>query len=402
MEPRKKYTQMVKKPFHISKACLDLTAATDERVQVMCGYDNRKYLLCTLQKDTCIQSSLDLNFDVGTEVSFITNGNAHVHLTGYLIQDEEPSDFGDDDADMDISLGDITTSNIISPGKRSKAPKSDNQPNGLSAKLEKRIAALSKDAPPAKKSKTMELLQDIEDDEDDEDDSDVDLDALLNDNSALDEEDDVFDEEADSDEGEEEEDGEEAEDEEVSDEEEEDGDDWEDESEEDEDDEVVDVIPPKQNGVAKKTKETKESPQQSAKKAKTETKPVEKKQQQKQQTPAKTPGKKTIEGGVIIEDLRQGQGAPAKQGKMVQVFYEGRFKTNNKVFDSATKGAGFKFRLGRGEVIRGWDAGVPGMKVGGKRRIICPPNMAYGAKGSPPTIPPNSTLVFEVELKNVQ
>ncbi|KAK4883663.1 hypothetical protein RN001_006982 [Aquatica leii] len=67
----------------------------------------------------------------------------------------------------------------------------------------------------------------------------------------------------------------------------------------------------------------------------------------------------------------------------------------------SNKGAGFKFRLGKQEVIKGWDVGVVGMKVGGRRRIICPPAMAYGQKGSPPAIPPNSSLVFEVELKNV-
>lgn len=77
-------------------------------------------------------------------------------------------------------------------------------------------------------------------------------------------------------------------------------------------------------------------------------------------------------------------------------------KSNNKVFDSTKTGKGFSFKLGRGEVIRGWDVGVAGMKVGSKRRITCPPNMAYGAKGAHPAIPGNATLVFDVELRGVQ
>lgn len=77
-------------------------------------------------------------------------------------------------------------------------------------------------------------------------------------------------------------------------------------------------------------------------------------------------------------------------------------KSNNKVFDSAKSGKGFSFDLGRGDVIRAWDIGVAGMKVGSKRRITCPPAVAYGAKGAPPSIPPNATLVFDVELRNVK
>lgn len=108
-----------------------------------------------------------------------------------------------------------------------------------------------------------------------------------------------------------------------------------------------------------------------------------------------------VAGGVTIEDLRPGKGPEAKTGRRVSVYYEGRLKSNNKVFDSTKAGDGFKFSLGRGEVIKGWDAGVLGMKVGGKRRITCPPHAAYGARGSPPTIPPNATLVFDVELRGV-
>lgn len=83
------------------------------------------------------------------------------------------------------------------------------------------------------------------------------------------------------------------------------------------------------------------------------------------------------------------------------VYYVGRLKSNNKQFDATTGGAGFKFRIGRGEVIKGWDIGVAGMKVGGKRRLTIPAGYAYGARGSPPVIPPNATLVFEIELRGL-
>ena len=101
--------------------------------------------------------------------------------------------------------------------------------------------------------------------------------------------------------------------------------------------------------------------------------------------------------GVIIEDLEVGTGKKAESGKKVKVFYSGKLKSTGKVFDASLKKP-FAFRLGRSEVIKGWDIGVSGMCVGGKRRITCPPEKAYGRAGAPPTIPPNSTLIFDVTL----
>uniref|UniRef100_A0A1B6C3V3 peptidylprolyl isomerase n=1 Tax=Clastoptera arizonana TaxID=38151 RepID=A0A1B6C3V3_9HEMI len=112
--------------------------------------------------------------------------------------------------------------------------------------------------------------------------------------------------------------------------------------------------------------------------------------------------KKTLEGGVIIQDLKVGIGAMAKNGKQVSVYYTGYLKGSNKIFDSITQSNGFQFKLGRGEVIKGWDVGVVGMKVGGKRIITCPPDSAYGSKGSPPNIPPNSTLIFDIEMIGIK
>ncbi len=102
-----------------------------------------------------------------------------------------------------------------------------------------------------------------------------------------------------------------------------------------------------------------------------------------------------------IEDLTKGQGPEAVRGKTVEVHYTG-WLTDGKKFDSSVdRNEPFSFRLGAGEVIEGWDRGVAGMKVGGKRKLTLPPELAYGARGAPPDIPPNATLVFEVELLSV-
>lgn len=102
-----------------------------------------------------------------------------------------------------------------------------------------------------------------------------------------------------------------------------------------------------------------------------------------------------------IEDLTVGNGAEAVAGKKVTVHYTG-WLTNGTKFDSSLdRGQPFPFPLGAGRVIQGWDKGVAGMKVGGKRRLTIPPQMGYGERGAPPVIPPNSTLIFEVQLLGV-
>lgn len=102
-----------------------------------------------------------------------------------------------------------------------------------------------------------------------------------------------------------------------------------------------------------------------------------------------------------IDELKVGTGAEARAGKRVTVHYVGTL-TDGKKFDSSRdRDEGFDFTLGAGEVIKGWDQGVAGMKVGGMRKLTVPPELAYGARGFPPVIPPNSTLVFEVELLEV-
>jgi len=106
--------------------------------------------------------------------------------------------------------------------------------------------------------------------------------------------------------------------------------------------------------------------------------------------------------GLKIEDLVGGTGAEAKAGDTVSVHYTG-WLINGTEFDSSLKrGQPFEFTLGQGRVIQGWDEGVAGMKVGGKRKLTIPPELGYGARGSGSQIPPNSTLVFEVELLEIK
>ncbi len=102
------------------------------------------------------------------------------------------------------------------------------------------------------------------------------------------------------------------------------------------------------------------------------------------------------------EDMTAGKGAEAVSGKTVSVHYTG-WLTNGTKFDSSVdRGQPFKFKLGSGQVIKGWDEGVKGMKVGGKRKLTIPPDMGYGARGAGGLIPPNATLVFDVELLGVE
>ena len=110
----------------------------------------------------------------------------------------------------------------------------------------------------------------------------------------------------------------------------------------------------------------------------------------------------TTSSGLQYIDQVVGTGDTAKAGQTVSVHYTG-WLTNGKKFDSSVdRGQPFSFRLGVGQVIKGWDEGVQGMKVGGKRKLTIPSNLGYGARGAGGLIPPHATLVFDVELLGVQ
>lgn len=123
---------------------------------------------------------------------------------------------------------------------------------------------------------------------------------------------------------------------------------------------------------------------------------------------AKTKPKVSVPQGappkeLAINDLEEGSGDEAKSGDRVTVQYVGLNYKNGKEFDSSwSRNEPFPLTLGAGEVIPGWEQGIEGMKVGGRRELIIPPELAYGETGYPPSIPPNETLVFVIDLLEVE
>jgi len=110
----------------------------------------------------------------------------------------------------------------------------------------------------------------------------------------------------------------------------------------------------------------------------------------------------TTPSGLKYEVLKKGTGAVAKAGQNVSVHYTGWLTDGTKFDSSVDRGTPFQFSLGAGQVIKGWDEGVAGMKVGEKRKLTIPPDLGYGERGAGGVIPPNATLVFDVELLGVQ
>jgi len=423
IKPGKRYETEVQEPFRITKACIEPSTAKDGKVTsvyVECD-NNEEFILANLNLKN-FNESLDLSFNAGEKICFKVDGSGTVHMTGNLVEDipESGDPFEhlnmDDSSEDDSEAMEDSEEETVEAGDKIKEV-SEKEASKLKRKQDQ------EDQGKKKKTKVTEngdstmdtTLGDLDDtenfaeEEDSEESEDDDSDEADTTGAAASDDDSDDDEEDSSSEEEEEE--EESPKKKVESPVKKDVKTPKQAQEPKSKTPKVDAkTPSKQDDKSKTPKVDTKITNQETKTSKQESKTPKSEKNPKKESngvdQSKTPGKtpmRFLKGGIQIEDLKVGSGPEAKNGSKVGLYYEGRLKTNNKMFDAATEKQGkpFPFKLGKGEVIKGWDIGVLGMKVGGKRRMIIPPKMAYGVNGAPPSIPPNSTLVFEVECRYV-
>ncbi|KAJ1975162.1 peptidylprolyl isomerase fpr3 [Dimargaris xerosporica] len=363
--PKKAYTQTVDASFRVCMAALGEEITKQERTVVKVTVDQKTFVLCSLTPGSVEQQQLELIFTEGEEITFFVTGENPVYLTGnYLPDDEMDSAYGsdedEDDEDANLDLEEL-------------AAKYNVDVNELIEELSRQNSDgdESSDDDEASSGK-IQLLKDGEDLDDESEEGDEDFDE------GMEVEEDDEEEEVDE------------------------------EAEEALRDEVKAMLAEAKQDVKKSTKASESDKKRKAaddSQDKATTTPKKVKDNKAAAEPAKSPKSqekakqtnKFVKNGVTIEDFKVGTGAESKKGHRVSMRYVGKL-TSGKVFDQNTKGKPFKFRLGGGEVIQGWDIGIAGMKVGGERRLTIPANLAYGRRGAPPDIPGNATLVFDVKL----
>ncbi|KAG0167281.1 peptidylprolyl isomerase fpr4 [Apophysomyces sp. BC1015] len=354
--PGKTYSQTVTAPFRIAMASLSDEVSDTIRSSLCVKIDGKSFVLCSLTPEKVEQQTLDVTFVEGEEVTFSVKGPNTIHLTGNYTFDDEGSDMDDDDIDM-MDL-----------------------PNGI----DRRAAAYLDD----------EAEEDEEEDDEEEDEEEEEEEELVAKNNKkrpakTQEEQPAKKRKAEQKQAEEKK---------------------QEELKKKQEEQKKQAELKKKQEEQKKQAELKKKQEEQKKQAELKKKQEELKKKQEEQKKQAELKKKEDEkkskvvklpNGLVIEDVKVGTGAAAKSGQRIGMRYIGKL-TNGKVFDKNVSGKPFSFMLGRGEVIKGWDIGVAGMKTGGERKLTIPAPLAYGKRGAPPDIPGNATLIFEIKLVNMK
>jgi len=398
IEPNKVYSQIPPADLHITQAALDAKATSKERVVIQCSVDGGTFTLGSLRLGQVEQFPLDIFLDPNVEVKFHVTGNSSVHLVGYYLDSQDDDDENDfDEFDEELMLEEGLSGDEEEEGEEEEDPEIIVKPS--SDKKQKKVTLQTPTDVNKKRKNEVEVNEPKENpnkktkqatpakiDEKNVQPTPEGKSLSKKEKRKL-------------------------------------------KKEEQEQEQVTPEKqnPTKVNGETPRAKTNGETPSKKsetpAKKSETPAKEVPttpKATGKAKETPAKTPKtptaaveesdssrgtplkepiQKKLPNGLVIEDIVIGSGALAEPGKKASVKYTGRLP-NGKVFDSSQKRP-FSFRLGTNSVIKGWEMGVKGMKVGGKRKLIIPPSLAYGTKGAPPDIPPNSTLHFDIELVDI-
>jgi len=359
LEPGQTYTQNPPYPLHLTQIALDAKAKGSERNVVECMVDGGKFTLGSLRLGSVEQFSVDLLFDGEKEVSFSVQGKSAVHLSGYYIFSEDDLEYLSDEEEGEEEEGEETLAEeeadeFIETVLKPRAIRFEDEEAAKQAKTEQNAKAKTNGSTKAQEVKSENKQSSAKPAENKvspkqapakrKQDTELQVDAAVDSPAP---------------------------------------------------------VPKKQKQAqrveVKTPSKDQTSPSQtlpnSDKKKGAQTSPAT---GERESTPLKHPKVSKHPNGLVVEEIVLGNGEPARVGHKVGVKYVGKL-ANGKTFDSSLIRP-FTFRLGQGNVIAGWDAGIKGMKVGGKRKLIIPPSLGYGGKGAPPTIPPNATLHFDVEL----
>ncbi|KAI8980416.1 hypothetical protein BDB01DRAFT_836637 [Pilobolus umbonatus] len=352
--PGKTYTQEVTTPFRVAMAALSDELKSESRSSVHVSVNGNNYVLCTLIPNKIEQQLLDIVFAEGEEVVFSTSGENVIHLTGnYTFNDEEDSDYneellqqymngemGSDDEEIDSDeVGEDSDEELE---EVSDEEEEEEEEEKVVTKPSKKRAAESVVEPQTKKQKATKEEPKKEPKK---------------------------------------------------------------EVKKEEPKKEVKKEEPKKKEAKKDVKKEepkKEEPKKKEAKKEEPKKEESKKKEDKKEEPKAAPKITKLPNGLVTEDVKVGSGASCKSGQRIGMRYIGKLASNGKVFDKNVSGKPFVFNLGRSEVIKGWDIGIVGMKVGGERKLMIPAALAYGKRGAPPDIPKNANLVFDVKLVSIK